>query len=791
MSLRRVVTFVLLLAAALGSGGCGSDPTEPPPDPDSGSQTLTESARVLPESEESALLAYDGETGVFEFDAGSDYAAELEVGSVLLGKNDAHAPHGFLRTVTGLSTTDGRRIAATSQARLTDAFETLLVDESIPLRPSQIRSEALKDGVVLLPDKDDLAFSLALDVVAYDLDGDPGTTGDQIRIEGRYDFSAELQAFIEITPTGGLERLEFALASEQEASLDLVAGATWDFVDREFELAELRLARIAVAQAVWITPTLRLVAHLDGNLTVSLRTGVACTQEIRSGLAYASTASPRFSAIAEPGPVEYSATPPTLTTELAIGTGASLDLACLIYDLVGPYVGGRTTLDFEAALADCGVETELELDAKHGVRVGLDLEALAEGLDWSHDFELYSQRVGEWRFSLVGTGTVTVAPGPDGLDAPWSLAGPCGYSTSGSGAATIQDRTPGEYTLTWGSLFGYATPSPETTTLAVGDTLAFSGFYADGQGPTDGFVTVAAGTFTMGSPASERGHRADESQRSVTLTTPFAMQPTEVTNAQFAEMAQWALDNGFCTVVGGTSLIDALDGSTEDLFILNSQNAEVSYSDGTLTVHAGKEAHPAKHVTWYGAAAYCDWLSLRTGLPRAYDHATWRCNDNDPYRALGYRLPTEAEWEYACRAGSTAAFANGPIAEAWEECDDPVLDAIAWYCGNLEDGFSTRAVGGRIANGWGLKDLHGNVQEWCNDWYAADLAGGVDPVGPDADTSVRVSRGGRWNSYAAQCRSARRTGSNPANASYDGSGFRPVISVSAPVPSSAPPSPRR
>ena len=168
------------------------------------------------------------------------------------------------------------------------------------------------------------------------------------------------------------------------------------------------------------------------------------------------------------------------------------------------------------------------------------------------------------------------------------------------------------------------------------------------------------GTFTMGSPTNEPGRHSNETQHQVTLTHGIYVQTTEVTNQQYMELAQWAYDHGYVTATS-SELRDNLDGSTQILKTLGSGNYEISFSAGVFSCI--NPDHPVKYVTWYGSVAYCDWLSLQQGLPRAYNHGTWQCNGGNPYTATGYRLPTEAEWEYACRAGSTTAFANGPITQ--------------------------------------------------------------------------------------------------------------------------------
>ena len=146
--------------------------------------------------------------------------------------------------------------------------------------------------------------------------------------------------------------------------------------------------------------------------------------------------------------------------------------------------------------------------------------------------------------------------------------------------------------------------------------------------------------------------------------------------------------------------------------------------------------------------------------------------------ADGFRLPTEAEWEYACRAGSTTAFSNGAITNPGSNPLDPNLDEVGWYKGNF--GLPSHAVGLKEPNAWGLFDMHGNVAEWCGDAYVEDL-GSERVINPEAlyDTSRnRVQRGGSWSSDSELTRSAARTAGKTSTAYID-VGFRVVANISA------------
>ena len=238
-------------------------------------------------------------------------------------------------------------------------------------------------------------------------------------------------------------------------------------------------------------------------------------------------------------------------------------------------------------------------------------------------------------------------------------------------------------------------------------------------------------------------------------------------------MAQWAYDRGYCAATS-SSLRDALDGSTQELLDLDGY-CEISFSGGVFTVDAGKEDHPVIWVTWYGAARYCDWLSLEAGYARAYQHnGDWLCNGHDPYNAEGYRLPTEAEWEYACRAGTQSPFHTGACLDAGTEANYRGTDPYPGCPSGPYIGW-TVPVGSYPTNAWDLHDMHGNLWEWCNDWYGTYEGDETDPVGP-LTGGYRVVRGGGWCDYAHYCRSAYRYNSGP-NSSDFFVGFRPARSA--------------
>jgi formylglycine-generating enzyme required for sulfatase activity len=250
------------------------------------------------------------------------------------------------------------------------------------------------------------------------------------------------------------------------------------------------------------------------------------------------------------------------------------------------------------------------------------------------------------------------------------------------------------------------------------------------------FVRIPAGSFTMGSPPDEPERGSGEVQHKVTLTKSYYMQTTEVTNGQFVSFLNDINKRG-------------PDGEPWFRTKSESSSSHIQGDTGNYHVESGYEDHPVIYVSWYGATAMAEWLSTK--------------------EAKNYRLPTEAEWEYAARAGTTTPFAFGNCLSTDHENYHGNYPLSG--CSKGEYRGTTVITGSLSANPWGLYDVHGNVWEWVCDWYSAYSTTDVsDPTGP-ATGSNRVVRGGSWYDFARYCRSADRDRGDPDDA-YNILGFR-------------------
>ena len=255
-------------------------------------------------------------------------------------------------------------------------------------------------------------------------------------------------------------------------------------------------------------------------------------------------------------------------------------------------------------------------------------------------------------------------------------------------------------------------------------------------------VNIPAGTFTMGSPTSEVGRTSDEVEHQVTLSV-FRMSKYEITNTQYAAFLN-------AKSIGNNGLYAAGAFPDQGLIYASSGSNDwgLHYTAGQWISAANYENHPVTEVTWYGATEYATYA--------------------------GGRLPTEAEWEYACRGNTTTPFNTGNClsdAQAnydWAFLYSTCTNTITTYPGTAQ------AVGTYAANAYGLHDMHGNVAEWCSDRYDAyPTTPQTNPTGA-ASGSNRVIRGGGWYDSPRYCRSARRIYRSPSTYN-SGLGFRVVL----------------
>jgi formylglycine-generating enzyme required for sulfatase activity len=283
-------------------------------------------------------------------------------------------------------------------------------------------------------------------------------------------------------------------------------------------------------------------------------------------------------------------------------------------------------------------------------------------------------------------------------------------------------------------------------------------------------VHIPVGQFMMG----QTGVATPE--HSVTLTHDFLLGRTEVTNAQYLDALQWAWDQGMLSISGdyvrqhGQNLLRInesgydlyeirINSSTQQFYLQAATHDFGSYGPGEAYPGGSYDPafQPVKHVTWFGAACFCDWLSQRDGLSPYYS-GTWNeiPGTRSPYTATGYRLPTEAEWEFAAQHDDERTYPWGSASPTCALANfNPLPHCLGWASpvGSHPSG----------ANSLELQDLAGNVWEWCNDWSAGYSSSSQEnPAGP-VTGSTRVIRGGSWDGGDVYLSCAKRSSTAPSD----------------------------
>ncbi len=807
--LRFAVIFVVVAVLVITAVSCGK---KKPTEPEEGEAILADETVVLDETEAESIIEVTDDQIVLP--VGTNPSIYQKGNVIMSGVTDV-APYGLLRKVESSSVQNGQIVVNTSQARLVDAFDQLDFHTTQSLKTTDlVSSEALIDGVRFIQDsKNPYHYPYTIDV---ELDVGNNVT---MYIDGELDLTLGYELDVDISLLRGLHHIKAGSFVTSESNLELNVDGNFNY-KKPIELYQHIFAPVTfwipgpVPGLVILVPKVIIVLDIDARGEAHVTATVTTSASVKAGLEYQK---PNWSSYCEKD-FDFGYDIPEVDASMNATVSAGPRFEINLFGVTGPWAHARGFLNLDADInanpwwtltggyvVDAGVHFEIFgyeesatipniinhsvvlaqasqnqvatptfnppggtytsaqnvtiSCATPGVTIYYSTDGSTPSIRYTKPVNISSTTTlkakatkAGWTDSQIASANYTINITPNTVATP-TFSPPGGTYTSAqnvqiscaTSGATIRYTTNG--TDPTANSPTYSSPinvSSTTTIKAKGfkngwtPSSTVSATYTLNSVPPGQMILVPGGTFTMGDTRGQ-GDSDELPTHTVTLNS-FYISKYEVTQAEFSQYMpspNWTSNRGL-----GPN-------------------------------------YPAYYVSWYATLKYCNLRSMAEGLAPCYSisgstnpanwgnvptsqNSTWDaviCN----WSANGYRLPTEAEWEYAAR-GAT----NNPD-YLYSGSDD--INAVAWYYNN--SGSSTHPVGTKAPNGIGAYDMSGNIYEWCWDWYSSSYYSSSpqnNPRGPESG-SRRVLRGGSWSSSATYCRVANRASYNPYYGN-DVDGFR-------------------
>ncbi len=691
----------------------------------------------------------------------------LDVNVILVSPPCTEAPNGFLRRITGMKKTFRGTEVSTTDASLDEVFEQGdIVGEEQDLETTKIiSSQAMMDGVTFVSDaKDPTRFSYNVNLslsrfgVTLNLNG-------PITFSQSFGFNARIRWF-------QVSKINFTSHTVQGVDLDATLSPTalntsvgWDTTLYRHQMSPYTFWIGPVP--IVIVPVISVDLYVTAGGEVYIGANLTQSQTIDAGIHYNKSSSPKWSTSSD-RQVQHPTFTPLLSGSGELEVGAGPKLSCLLYGLVGPYVGAFGYLNMEVAPLEVPWWT-LSLGGK--ISLGIDLKKISKSIpNPSFDVLNISTPIAHADVNQCIAPVYSPLPGlyhstPQTVTISSATAGATiRYTTDGSPPTSNSTAYTGPFELTeTATLKAKAFKDGKTESQVATGAYSIILMYADAPviSPPGGVydygqsVNVTMSCPTAGATIRYTTDGSTPTAASAVYSGPFNIATTTTVKAKAfkegwmpsplasAAFAIGGLDDDFIFVQGGSfnngmSLIPNVSVSSFyiDLFELTQEKYQVVMGTNP-SYNTGNPEYPVEWVTWFDAIEFCNRASLLESRTPCYTYSSYGTNpDNWPagwnataanhanincnWNANGYRLPTEAEWHFTARGGDQS--------QGYLFSGSNTLNDVAWHLTNSGFPPSTRAVGLKAANELGFKDMSGNVWEWVWDIYGNYPNPGLTPL---------------------------------------------------------------